>query len=251
MRLVRQHIVAICRTLQALCGTRTHGPPYHRSLDGVTRASAGLVDHESRATRAKRPKTIDRACPLAPALVFPQCSLASVPDLTTGRLSWSCQGGRGSFEAACDPGGRDVLQVHRVVRPYSPIGVEGRTSSPRPPTHLFALLHGPLRARSCRGRRPTPGAFRANHDPGKQDTMTTATAQPATAAARGAAGAGRRVRNHFETSAHEVLVRRGLRAVGAHVFGVVTRRPERWATRAVRPLTYGVPQLLPLPSGSG
>src|SRR5438034_2424655 len=50
---------------------------YHRSPERETRASGGPGDHESRAKRRKRPKTIDRVCPPAPALVFPQCSLAS------------------------------------------------------------------------------------------------------------------------------------------------------------------------------
>src|SRR4051794_20285429 len=48
--------------------------------------SVGPGDHERPARRRKRPKTIDRMRPPVPALVFPQCSLASVPDLTTGVL---------------------------------------------------------------------------------------------------------------------------------------------------------------------
>jgi hypothetical protein len=45
-----------------------HGIPYDRSLERETRASVGAGDHESRAIRRKRPKTIDRVCPPVPAL---------------------------------------------------------------------------------------------------------------------------------------------------------------------------------------
>src|SRR5205085_856877 len=47
------------------------------------RAIAAPSDHKNRVRRRKRPKTLDRVCLPAPALVFPQSSLAAVPDLTT------------------------------------------------------------------------------------------------------------------------------------------------------------------------
>jgi hypothetical protein len=48
-----------------------------------TRVSAGLGDLERPANQANQPNTSDRAWTREVGLVFPQCSLAHVPELTT------------------------------------------------------------------------------------------------------------------------------------------------------------------------
>jgi hypothetical protein len=60
-------------------------PPYHSTPRREARASAGHGGHENPANRRDRAKRNDRMWTRVPALMFPQCSLAAVPALTTAR----------------------------------------------------------------------------------------------------------------------------------------------------------------------
>src|SRR5262249_24806920 len=149
----------LCGGFRALSRTRTGGRlltiEVWRGKRGQARDRATAKD---RAMRKKRPKTIDCMRPPLPALVFPPCSLTSVPDLTTDTFN---DGPRAHdvFGATRAPGWPNKAADARQAL----MTVDSRDGFDRRP--LLTGTSRRLGATNCPGRSDLPDEHLASVDP--------------------------------------------------------------------------------------